>query len=463
MTKFQLKQVSLACGLALGTLSLANVASAQVGGTDVFVSGATAQNINLQKAVRDICGVNAANTRINSPAGIHWFCASNTVGIAGTISVSKESSGGSGNGVLPVLNSTTALNRPQTNPAAAGCTTVAQVLPEFPIEVNCTANNALPNKAPDAGVSDVEPRLLVAPSVNVSGLPAAGTVAVQFGFAASNTLAARLAALPNRATTGLLSSEARALLTGNLVDWSQIGINVPNGSGTTAVKICRRGPTSGTQKAFEVRMLAQGCAGSTTANNGALLTTVQPNTDDSPNNGSGPTFNTTNSLGNGGYRGYGGGVFTVVANQNAEDVDACLTAAENQGELAIGLLSLERAPGAANDDPDGIADGWQFVNLDGVAPTIANLINGGYDNLWTQATFNRRASGYPGQVPALMNALQTKIGDPVTIISEGLLGVAGLPSNGFAWTGSVGNPVMRGERRLPGGDTNNCQEALFGG
>jgi hypothetical protein len=460
MTKFHLKQVSLACGLALGTFGLANVASAQVGATDVFMSGATAQNINLQKAVRDICGVNAANRRIISPAGIHWFCATNTAGIAGTISVAKESLGGSGNGVAPVNNAAGSLVRPQFNPAAPGCSApAAGPFPEF-LDVTCPTNAA--SERPKAGLSDVEPRLL-ATAANIGNLTAAGTTAVQFGLAVSNTLAARLAALPNRATTGLLSSEVRALLTGNLVDWSQIGINTPNGSGTTAVKICRRGTTSGTQKAFEVRMLAQGCAGSTTANNGALLTTVNPGNDDSTNNGSGATFNTTNSLGNGGYRGYGGGVFTVVANQNAEDVDACLTAAENQGELAVGLLSLERVPGLANDDPDGIADGWQFVNLDGVAPTLANLINGGYDNLWAQATFNRRTSGYSATETTLMNAIQTTMSSPATIISENLLGVAALPSNGFTWDGNVGNPVMRGERRLPGGDTNNCQEALFGG
>lgn len=461
MSKFQMKKLSLACGLALGTLGLTPLAQAQVGATDVFMSGATAQNINLGKAMESICG--AGSTKIYSGGSLnnfHWFCPTNTVGIAGTLSVAKESNGGSGNGVAPVNNSTN-LIRPYNGPNVGGTTCTTRVAEgPFTTVFQCPTLNS-GNQAPTAGLSDVEPRLL-ATAANVGNLAAGGVVAVQFGVAVNNALATRLAAIPGRATTGLRSAELRGIMSNTLVDWTQIDpAMTPNGSGTTAVKFCRRSLTSGTQKSFEVRMLGQSCAGALTANSGALNATVNNVTDDSPNNNTGTVINTGTNLGQGGYRGYGGGGFTVVMNSNAEDVDACLTAAENNGELAVGLLSLERAPGAANDDPDGIVDLWQYVNMDGIAPTLTNFLNGTWENLWTQATFNRRLAGYTVNQTTLMNSIQSKMGDPAIIIAEGQLGVAGLPSNGYTWTGALGNPVVPTERRTTGGDVNNCQEALF--
>jgi hypothetical protein len=461
MSKFQLKQLSLACGMALGAASFANTASA----IDLFISGATAQNKNLEKALFDICQAGAV--KIASNVGFTVSCTALATGLGTNVNgqpllISKESSGGSGNGIGPVSAGTTTLARPATS--TAGCTQVTTADAIFGLNVwNCGAVTGAV-KAPDAGIADVEPRLL-GTAAQVANLATAGTVAVQFAPAVSNELYKKLQALQGK-TVGdfseaqapsLQPAELRGILQGTLADWAAIYPTItPNavGSGvTTELKLCRRGTTSGTQKTFEVRMLGQGCNGATASNSGAL-NVLLGNNDDATSLNDGVQFSTGTSTGQGGYRGRTD-AYTVVINNGASDVMACMNAADTQGELAVGLLSTEVLP----------SGNWHFVKMGDVFPNLANLVNGTWDNLWSQATFNRRlapagaGAAYVVAQTVLMNSIQSGIGNPANITSIPLLGVAGLPSNGFTWDGI--QPLVRGERRTTGGDVNNCQDALF--
>jgi hypothetical protein len=476
MTQLKLNKMTVACGLALGAFGFANVASAAT--IDLFVSGATAQDPNLEKVIVDLCDEAlplATRTKWTSAAGSTWNCqARSGLGsiTAGTIlNISKRTAGGSGEGIVQVVSGT--LVRPGTT--GCGPSVLRDLDPtvgvsNFQFFSGCTDAGA---QSPHAGLSDVEPRLF---GVN-SGLASAGTIAGVFGVAMTDKLYCQLQNIqfpgacdlndPARVPT-LKSSELRGIMTNNLTDWTGVHPSiVAEGSGTTAIKVCRRGTTSGSQKTFEVRMLGLGCAGATALNSGAFNSTVNNLNDDSTlNNTLGSTvIGTATASGNGGFRGYTG-VYTAVINNGSGDVDMCLTAADNQNELAIGFLGVERISGAAGtagplsdgDDGDGLVDKWHYAKLDGVYPSVANLVNGSYDNLWSQATFNRRPSGYTTDQTNLMNSLQTRIGDPANITGVPFLGIAGLPSNGYTWDGIA--PVVRGERRTASGDINNCQDSL---
>src|SRR5262249_7001536 len=195
---------------------------------------------------------------------------------------------------------------------------------------------------PDGGLSDVEPALFG----TTSGLSSSSPIGQVFGTPVTDKLYRKLQtaqgisevsgfAQSNAPT--LKSSELRGLFSGSITDWQGIDAGITGaGTGTTSVKICRRGTTSGTQKTFEARLLGTGCMA--TALGGQLFFSNNTNDDFT---GNGTAIGTATSLGNGGFTGFTG-VFTVVINNGSGDVDTCLTAADNQDELAIGILGLDR-------------------------------------------------------------------------------------------------------------------------
>lgn len=478
---FRMKKLSLACGIALSGLA-GNAAAVNV---DLFISGATAQDVNLAKAVSDLCLNNANKIRINTTGagvGSTYKCDADpaTSGLAAgdTLVISKQTTGGSANGVKPVNDGLATLVggapnsmlRPQTSQVASGCTGPTVGAAPWTTVYTCTSNAGA--AAPHAGLSDVEPSLL-ALSGDIGNLAPVGTVAVQFAPAISTELYKKLQAQQGLIVGDFTEAQAptlhpadvRGILNATIADWSQIvpGITPnPVAAGiTTEIKLCRRGTTSGTQKTFETRLFNAGtngtnpgCNGSLAPGNGALNPVLGNNDDATPLN-DGVQFSTGTALNQGGYRGRTD-AYTVVVNSGASDVQQCLITADGQGEMAIGLLSTEVTPPA----------NWKFPKMGGIFPNRQSLVDGGWDQLWSQATFQRRiapagaAPAYLAGQTTVMNKLQTLIGDPANILALALNGVAALPSNGFTWTGLAANPVMRGERRSTGGVVNNCQEAL---
>ena len=104
-------------------------------------------------------------------------------------------------------------------------------------------------------------------------------------------------------------------------------------------------------------------------------------------------------------------------------------------------------------------DHFDFVKLDGVAPTVANAISGDY-TFWYENTL-QWPNGLSGFGPnannlAMLNLLQQTAANPATIVSAGLPGVAALPTPTRLWD-TVGNfPTMRGTR-----NGNSCQDVIL--
>ncbi|OYY92892.1 MAG: hypothetical protein B7Y41_14135 [Hydrogenophilales bacterium 28-61-23] len=125
-------------------------------------------------------------------------------------------------------------------------------------------------------------------------------------------------------------------------DWTPFGV----ANATNNLNLCRRTNASGTQAGMEVFFLNNPCAAAD------------------------PTFGQLNAV----LDADTNGSFKVIENAGTGDVKTCLNA-HNQNtvnaavkadgtaadEYAIGIMSLENAPGAS--------DHWHFVKLDGVSPT----------------------------------------------------------------------------------------------
>lgn len=414
--------------VAAGAAIVSSPAFAQV---EVRISGASALQVSLEKAVAGaIC--TAPGTKYVGSLGTTYVC--NTA--QGLATIRKRDSGGSAFGVLNLNNPANTL----TFVATTGCTTVGTAgaatvagIAGWTLNSGCPATPALPVMY---GVSDVEARLFAGQGAvnNVASTPLLAQV---FGIAVSDKLYAKLQTI--QGTSGvpsLRSVDIRSIMIGNYRDWTQVEPTITaNAGGTTAIKLCRRVATSGTQATFNALFLNNPCG----APNDAQLVPADNLTDDAPGNDS-----SAGSLAK-------TDVYTVVMNSAAGNVDQCLTSADAQNELALGLLGTERVPGAGGtggDDPDGAADSWKFVAIDGKAATVANAIAGNYEYV-AEATWNRNpAIPYTAAQEAIANAMIVNMGSPATITAEGLLGVAAIPDNGFDPT--IESPVLFGSR---GGNT----------
>ena len=237
----------------------------------------------------------------------------------------------------------------------------------------------------------------------------------------------------------LTYAEVRKLFTGDFNDWTLVNASITDaGNGSTAAKICRRVATSGTQATINALLLNNPCGNGSLG--GALL----------PANNLSDEHNVTNDTPAtaGAFLSTTVG-YTVVMNSGNGQVDACLTHADVNNELAIGLLGTERISGAVpSDDADDtsstvVNDQWHYVKLNGFYPSVDNTIAGNYD-LFAEATFNRRSGGYSADQVTLMNKLPILMGDPATIVSEGLLGLAAVP--GGLYLPGVNYPTLKGTR-----------------
>lgn len=414
--------------VAAGAAIVSSPAFAQV---EVRISGASALQISLEKAIAGaVC--TAPGTKYVGAVGTTYVC--NTA--QGLATIRKRDAGGSALGAVNLNNPANKLGFVSTT----GCTTVGAA---GAATVGGVAGWRLNSGCPEQtgldvmyGISDVEARLFANQGAvnNVASTPLLAQI---FGIAVNDKLYAKLQAA--QGTSGIPSLRAvdiRSIMIGNYRDWTQVEPTLTAVSGgTTAIKYCRRVATSGTQTTFNALFLNNPCGAAADA---ALLP-ADNTTDDDSNNDTAPGRIAKTD------------VYTVVLNSAAGNVDACLTAADNQNELALGILGTERVPGAGGtggDDPDGAVDRWKFVAIDGKEPTVANAIAGNYEYV-AEATWNRNPSiPYTAAQEAIANALIVNMGSPATITAEGLLGVAAIPDNGFDPT--VESPVLFGSR---GGNT----------
>lgn len=380
------------------------------------------------------------------------------------IAVIKNSSGGSGNGISQLkVAGQGYMNVFQTNPATG------------PLGANSLA---------DLGVSDEEPSILVKAGavvgVDDSGILSDALNVVTFGTPVTlglrNALQSSQIAsgkLPSSCTVGneseacmpsLSQSQIASIFSGNLLSWSELGMNNPADNN---VHIARRVITSGTQTASRLFFLNDPCAEN-------MVQFVPGN-----NGESGTKADACNAAAPAGtvFEGSGGG-----------NVAACLTNHQRNGRWAIGINSLE-VPNTTETTPaynigGGAATGGTLLNkdyqrhikIDGFAPTTFNTATGRY-KFWYEATVNNDGSP-SADAAALKNAMLAGFNDPAVLVplnatfnttvllgagkSAGILaptssGVA--PAAPATESATVNGPQMYYTRSISGAP-NSCQPAM---
>jgi hypothetical protein len=209
---------------------------------------------------------------------------------------------------------------------------------------------------------------------------------------------------PTAGVTNLTTPQVTGLLSGAILDWSQIG--APAGE----VVVCRREPGSGTQVVEAVKFLRQGC--------GPGYGFV---TDADPTGGPDTDF--------------------VVENGTSTSAATCVAGNGANGGVvgtnpgAVGIAVFASAPA-----------GTRFVTIDGVAPSVANAGTGAY-KIVNELTMTKRAglTSVAGSIniqgsrlaDALITRSQQAAGVPDTVATLAIPGIQGNVGNG----GTTGNPV----------------------
>lgn len=365
----------------------------------VYFSGATAtDNILENVLILQTNGVCQAGT-IDIYRGTNQrviACNAAIPGLVGQpIAFFKESFGGSGNGVNPVANATNLQFLDVDNPAfsCAAPTTVAATttLNSYTQRTGCTPNVA---RVPVAGIADVEPRLLGASQAQINNLSTQGVLGIVFAPAVSLNLYRALQQAQGLATNdnpenipNLTSPQVRALYNGFYADWSQFDDLGPFLPADTAVYVCRRGDTSGTQASYESFILNQRCVDGVTGFVEASTPACEV-----------PGCNYTNAA---------FGNDQVFAGFSSGDVRLCLDDRNDQGRFAVGVLSTETTYN--NTDRQ-----FRWTRIDGAPPTLEAVANGRY-TFFTENTINRRNGALTANQTTVVNYISANLGQPTVI------------------------------------------------
>ncbi len=490
---------------------------------NVYISGSTAVDNTIASeltASLNICapGTLTAYTDANkvldtsgNPIGgakeyIYYCQAGTSSGVSTTkfLAVFKESTAGSIHGAQPLIqvakgqaSALTYLNPQGPEVQAGTCGNAGS----GGTDAGCTAGDFLQNVVPTGGVADVEANLLrtVPGGGTLSGsdintyLSGAPGLDVIWGVAVTKNLFYALQQAEGLGQGGTavaacstsnndspacvpsLSKEQIASLllgannnNGNLLTWNQIiGLNNTAG-GDNNVYVCRRDVGSGTEASFEAYFLGARCSSSDesmatqdgqfvieSASGGNVLTCLQ-------------AFDA-------------GGVKITPYNQDFGTSYPAFTPAGNQ--WAIGLTSTE----LKSTDLSGHGDAFRLVAIDGVLPTLANVVNGYYPYFSTDAWYTVKAGqNQPSGDPlAAFKAIQGDIGHPIPTKaadanytgrpwgSGGDLSPASLfaTSAGAGYTGNPpyntaaveANPINLWTKASSNGAVNNCDTPVLYG
>lgn len=401
------------------------------------------------------------------------------------IAFHKESTGGSSNGVNPLIavskgqahslrwldvgaltNDCTVTNVPATSSRLSyfdhtGCTLV-----NTPADTAGSSTYDI-----NGGISDNEPALAFpAPGKDATRLVAKAGVQIVFGIPVTTALyrALQIAQFPTGSCTSdtdpalnvdsrdstacvpsLEQNQLTALYTQGITDWNDLKIrdtstgnsvglaSVPGVTAPTdtSVRICRRVATSGTQASFEALLTHERCASGSLQNFAAPDdSSTITDTTYSPNQfASGSLVNAAPSSGN---------------------VRTCMKSANTGNFWAIGVHSTE-----LNDTQYGLAtasapaggEGIRFIGINGAAPNLTNVANGKYD-FFTENTVNYIKTGNPGALAAsdarfaIVDLVSNRLAnvDAINTINAdydnrpwGAAGILALPSAAFIGTAST--------------------------
>lgn len=407
---------------------------------NVYLSGSTAVDNSLVNvaiatvAPGGLCQANTIDEYIIPSTNRMIFCsASSTSGItSGTkLAIFKESNVGSANGVTPLY--LTAEGQPNTllflqptaaNLSAANCPAAAPVAATATTSAytphNCVATVNTVNANPTAGFADVEAAILRDP--NNGALDAAATkkyltptgtidqiwtvLLTKNAFYALQAAEGYGAASDNPANAPSLSrEEVASLLSGDIVNWSQLGVTATDDN----VYLCRRDAGSGTEASFESQFLNERCssiAGDTIpAEDGQFVFA-------SGSAGNVRTCLHAFDLGGNVTPYYVPGTY-LIAGVNGNPANPPV--AEPGGQFAIGINNAEITNGNLTSAfPTGAADSFRVVAVDGAGPTVPNVQNGVYPYFSTGVSYViSSGTGVPtGNPKAVVTTLLSKLGHP---------------------------------------------------
>ena len=333
------------------------------------------------------------------------------------ILIYKRSAGGSAFGVSPIVaeaNGDTASAAIEFLKITSSCTVTTPAVAGTTLgKISCAYNPAdsatYITHIPDFGISDVDPAQFTgdnapfnaatgAPYANVTSddvgkLTITSASALVFGVPVTKNLYFALqaaqkstGAVPTSCVVGdeteacmpsLSSAQVASIHAGAIIDWNQLKVgtlglvdwvaaNAPTYSpGASYLHTCRRENGSGTQAQSNIKFLADPCAGAVG---------IPPATDAVVQGA-----------------GEGDGMAMVHENNSSGIVDECLKELQGGGNgvgtafnntygvrWAVGIQSLEKATTTSTL--------YRFVKVDGVAPTLANVVNGKYRD-WAENTF----------------------------------------------------------------------------
>lgn len=378
----------------------------------IRMSGATAHDAGLLLLLRNttlgsqICKPDTLDVYVTSTKNdALYFCTGGAdSGVANKrLAIFKESDGGSGVGVGPLVRATetqnisdgTTITRNWINPddaairASVGTTRpVLGAFSAYKEHTGMPATAVTTVGAADVGISDIEPARFaqiyspVLTAAELNSLQINGISGVIFGVPVTKTIYQRLQALQFAATnvchpsnvgygsindlTSKASSEdcmpslskdaIAGIYTGAIITWDQIRSKVnttenaasvaPFGAlADTNIYIQRRVATSGTQRSFEIYFSNIGCI------TGASPFLSKTNTRVTENSG------TSN----------------VISNLNTDDL---------AGKGSIGILTTEKVAAST--------DGWRFIKINGYSPSLLNVIKGNYEHFFESTIQWRR-------------------------------------------------------------------------
>ena len=470
------------CGVAAAPAMALPLNSYVAGAADtleVRISGASAQDIALEKALAEICVAGSLNGASFTNQSV-YFCTINPTQVTGLstsvtkLALYKTSVGGSTNGTTPVANASTTLGFINLTTLAnnASCLTaessIGGAVPTYSMAgvVAGTCQTAQTGTAPDIGIADVEPNLLgISVGVRANLVESAGSH-LTFGVPVTVTLRDQLQALQGKVvgselaadTPSLSKAQLTAIYNGTITNWSELGL------AGGPINIARRSDGSGTTRTFNAYFGVTGICSPGAINERAANTGDATGVCSSDN----------------------GTVGLVMAGSGTDNVVACLNNHNSGGRRAIGRLSTETSTGAGT-----VGSGFRFIAIDGVLPTLVNVANGNY-GLWASTTYLVKATapvtpnvstGVPiitGDKLAFSNTLYSKLGSKTVLqdVNAGIVqtfapagqvgylarpltraGAATLPANfGLGGTGDLSlNPTNPFQKGTPTA-TNNCQQ-----
>lgn len=486
--------VATAIAAAAGTAHATNITTFSTHtNVEVFISGSTAVDNTIageiQNSSLNICQgtvdeyedagrvLDSTGTPINSAIEYMYYCEAGSAAIAQGVPtgdyllVFKESTAGSVHGAQPLIDAAkgnatdlTFLNPQGADVQKGTCADFVSNSTNGGTTGNdsaCTAGDFLQNVIPTGGVADVEASLLrVVPGDTPLSASDIGTylssapgLDVVWGVSVDKNLYYALQSAENLTSTcpggnldspqcapSLSKEDVAAIFTGKVSSWTQLGLTNP--SGDNNVYLCRRDDGSGTEASFEAYFTGARCASSTSGSSESMVKEDGHRIIESASNGN--VLRCLDAFDQGGiavspYNGdYSSSNFAVIT--------------PTGGQWAVGVTTTEDTAAQQASWSDTL----RMVAIDGVLPTLANVVNG-FDPYFSTDAWYTVKSGATAAIPtgaplAGFKAIQADIGHPaamhlVDLNYENVWGDGGdlAPASLFGSTATYTYPVTSAE------------------